>query len=131
MNFVTVAESFKVLELLKFCYKFKFCYKLKFCCSYFSTTNHRHKQPPPPPQPPPPQTTATTDPSGWTKADVKTWLKSVIIEYRLVDVDMKRFANTDGQKISQMTMRDFCRMTCKANADVILNQLSHRKQSSF
>lgn len=70
-----------------------------------------------------------TDPSTWSKAQVKEWLTGVESEYSLKDLDHQKFATTDGYKLCQMTMRDFCRLTEKANAEIILNQLSQLKQS--
>lgn len=72
-----------------------------------------------------------SDPTAWTKKDVKIWLNAIIKEHKLVNLDLKKFTNSDGQKLCQMTMRDLCRITCKTNAEVLLNQLSNRKQSLF
>ncbi|CAK8694148.1 unnamed protein product [Clavelina lepadiformis] len=69
------------------------------------------------------------DPVSWTRNHVKEWLMSSVKEYNLKDLDYKKFASTDGYKLCQMTMRDFCRLTEKANAEVLLNQLSLLKQS--
>jgi len=90
--------------------------------------------------PPPPNVTLNpekhrmeslpTDPTAWTKKDVKIWLNAIIKEHKLVNLDLKKFTNSDGQKLCQMTMRDLCRITCKTNAEVLLNQLSNRKQTA-
>ena len=72
-----------------------------------------------------------TDPVSWTRNHVKEWLMSSVKEYNLKDLDYKKFASTDGYKLCQMTMRDFCRLTEKANAEVLLNQLSLLKQSKL
>jgi len=71
------------------------------------------------------------DPTCWTKFQVKEWLSWMAKEHSLKNLDYKRFANTDGNKLCQMTMRDLCRITAKTNADVILNQMATLKQSKF
>uniref|UniRef100_H2YIJ4 PNT domain-containing protein n=1 Tax=Ciona savignyi TaxID=51511 RepID=H2YIJ4_CIOSA len=70
------------------------------------------------------------DPSTWTRNHVKEWLVSATKEYNFQDLDLKKFVSTDGYKLCQMTMRDLCRVTSKANAEVILNKLSVLKQSN-
>lgn len=91
--------------------------------------------------PPPPNVTLNpkdhrikflpTDPSSWSKAEVKAWLLSITTEFKLKNLELKKFANSDGSKLCQMTMRDLCRVTTKANSDVILNQLAKKKHISF
>ncbi|XP_039248382.2 uncharacterized protein LOC120326204 [Styela clava] len=69
------------------------------------------------------------DPSSWSKAQVKEWLAWAIKEYNLNDVDIKKFASTDGYKLCQMTMRDMCRLTSKASSDLLIANLTYLKQN--
>lgn len=68
------------------------------------------------------------DPSTWSKAQVKEWLEWSITEHTLKDVEVKKFASTDGYKLCQMTMRDMCRLTSKASADALIANLTYLKQ---
>ncbi|XP_078484079.1 transcription factor protein [Ciona intestinalis] len=76
------------------------------------------------------RSTLPQDPSTWTRNHVKEWLVNSSKEYNLQELDLKKFASTDGYKLCQMTMRDLCRITSKANAEVILNKLSLLKRSN-
>lgn len=71
------------------------------------------------------------DPSTWSKAQVKEWLEWAISEHNLKDVEVKKFASTDGYKLCQMTMRDMCRLTSKASADALIANLTHLKQRKW
>nr|CAB3243422.1 Fli/ERG4 [Phallusia mammillata] len=88
--------------------------------------------------PPPPNVTLNpekhkrslfpSDPTTWTRSHVKEWLLMATKEYNLKDLELKKFASTDGYKLCQMTMRDLCRVTSKDNSEIILKKLSVLKQ---
>lgn len=62
---------------------------------------------------------------------VKEWLLWAVKEYNLVDVDLKKFASTDGYKLCQMTMRDMCRLTSKGSSEILIANLTYLKQSKY